>query len=115
MWYKASGGRGGVGLYRGARLGNELEEEEDTAYMWARRGSDKEKGAATCSFDWAGPLRDARERLASGRTGKELRAGPRREGRRPAGQNRDEEGFHFSFPFPIFQIHFQIVFEIISF
>jgi hypothetical protein len=40
------------------------------------------------------------------------RAGPRREERRPEGQNR-EEGFHCSFPFPIFQIYFQIVFEII--
>jgi hypothetical protein len=30
--YKASEGRGSVELYRGARLGNELEEEEDTDY-----------------------------------------------------------------------------------
>jgi hypothetical protein len=33
-------------------------------------------------------------------------AGPRREERRPAGQNRDEEGFHFYFSFLIFQLHF---------
>jgi hypothetical protein len=44
-----------------------------------------------------------------------MRARPRREERRPAGQNRDEEGFHFSFPFIIFQMHFQIVFEILFF
>jgi hypothetical protein len=53
--------------------------------------------------------------LASGQTRKEMWAGPRREERRPVGQNRDEEGFHFSFPFLIFQLHFQIVFEIIFF
>jgi hypothetical protein len=88
MWYKASGGRGGVGLYRGAQLGNELEEEEDTAYTWARRGSDTERrrrarrpaastGLAHYATRERGWLRAEREKscgLGQGGRGEGLRA-----------------------------------------
>jgi hypothetical protein len=41
---KATRRRGGGGFHQGVRLGHALEEEEDTAYTRARRGSDSEGG-----------------------------------------------------------------------
>jgi hypothetical protein len=65
---KATRRRGGGGFHRGVRLGHAWEEEDDDdADKQARGGSNMErgeKGVAACGFGWAGPLRDAQERLA---------------------------------------------------